>query len=367
MKRGFTALAAFVSFLVLLSSSVWEGTAGVVSGADSPSGGLYIATNAFPANSSIELTNLENERIVRVTVVSPLEAPGLLALVSREVAEAAGIPGRMVVRVRLSQATDPASRSHGQDLISGDPDFDPEAFVALNRTPMREEPRPTLSTEAEGNRRLEGGELIITLPRDITPSAPALMPAVPLAAPISPPAPPYTAPAPQALPETIPVQPAAQPQIAIHPDYTLTFVPAPARPPESATRPDLAFFIPPLAAASPSAPVHIDPAQIVPQVQTAIPAAVQRRNEHPSFSVPIITSLEPGKYYLQLAAFSGEDSMRNELAKISSQIPRQVMNMSTPENPLFRLLIGPLTHGESEAFLSYFRAGYPDVFIRFGR
>ena len=361
MKRGFTALAAFVSFLVLVSSSVWEGTAGVVSGADSPSGGLYIATNAFPANSSIELTNLENERTVRVTVVSPLEAPGLLALVSREVAEAAGIPGRMVVRIRLSQASDPASRSTGQDLISGDPDFDPEAFVALNRTPMREEPRPTLPTESEGNRRLEGGELIVNLPRDITPSTQALMPATPLAAPV-----PAVAP-----PQTIPSQPApqsaAQPQIAIPPDYTLTFVPAPARPPESSTRPDLAFVIPPLAASSSAAPVQIDPTKVVPSVQTAVPAAVQRSNQPPSFSVPIITSLEPGRYYLQLAAFSSEDSMRNELAKISNQVPREVMNVSTPENPLFRLLIGPLTHGESEAFLSYFRSVYPDAFIRFGR
>ena len=359
MKRGYAALSALVSFIVLVSSSVWEGAAGVAAGTDTPSGGLYIATNAFSVNSRVELTNMENERTVRVTVVSPLESPGLLALVSREAADAIGIPGRMVVRVRLSQATDPASRSTGSDLISGDPDFDPEAFVALNNI-MREEPRPALSTETEWSNRLESGELIVDMPRDMSPSAPVLMPAQPQAVPM----PPIVAP-----PQAAPLPPTVPSHTPIPPDYTLTFVPAPPRPPESTIRPDPAFIIPPLAAISPSPPssVYIDPTQVIPPVHTPPPAAVQRRIEPPVFPVPIVTSLEPGRYYLQLVAFSREDSMRNELAKFSNQIPRQVMNVGTPESPLFRLLIGPLTQGESEAYLFHFRSVYPDAFIRFGR
>ncbi|MDR0599864.1 MAG: septal ring lytic transglycosylase RlpA family protein, partial [Treponema sp.] len=127
-KQLFPPLAAILS-LFLLGSSVWEGAA-AVSG-DFPEEGLYVATNSFPRNTVVDLTNLETGKTVRVIVSAGLDSPGLLALVSREAAAAVGLQSRAVGRIRMIQPSDPIAFSRFTEdyFRSGDPDYDPRAAV----------------------------------------------------------------------------------------------------------------------------------------------------------------------------------------------------------------------------------------------
>jgi cell division septation protein DedD len=81
--------------------------------------------------------------------------------------------------------------------------------------------------------------------------------------------------------------------------------------------------------------------------------------------VPVISRLEQGKYYLQLGAFSRAEAVELELARIGGAYPLAVQNGGSPENPVYRILLGPVTPGESGALLRRFKgSGYGDAFIR---
>jgi hypothetical protein len=83
------------------------------------------------------------------------------------------------------------------------------------------------------------------------------------------------------------------------------------------------------------------------------------------FSVPMISRLEKGKYYLQLAAYTLPELVETELLKISTVYPLAVQESGSAEKPLYRILIGPVNLGESGALLQRFKvSGYRDAFIR---
>ena len=135
LKRAGLILCTVISLFIMVGSSVWEGAAGVAAGGDLPGTGLYIATNSFPLNTVVYVTNLENGQTARVVTSAPLEAaPGLLALLSRDAAEAIGLPNRTLGRIRMSQPPDSVafSRFGHRRPVAGDPDFDPAAFAALH-------------------------------------------------------------------------------------------------------------------------------------------------------------------------------------------------------------------------------------------
>lgn len=152
LKRTGLVLCIVISLFVMVGSSIWEGAAGVATGGDFPGNGLYIATNSFPLNTVVYVTNLENGQTTRVVTSAPLEAaPGLLALLSRDAAEAIGLPYRTLGRIRMSQPPDNVAFSRfGQRR----PNPDPTAFTALQNL--------HLFTEAAGTN--PGGDIIIDLP-----------------------------------------------------------------------------------------------------------------------------------------------------------------------------------------------------------
>jgi hypothetical protein len=79
----------------------------------------------------------------------------------------------------------------------------------------------------------------------------------------------------------------------------------------------------------------------------------------------VISSLEKGKYYLQLAAYTLPELVEDELARIDSFYPRAIQETGNPEKPLYRILIGPVNLGESGALLQRFKtSGYRDAFVR---
>jgi cell division septation protein DedD len=84
-----------------------------------------------------------------------------------------------------------------------------------------------------------------------------------------------------------------------------------------------------------------------------------------SFSVPLVASLEKGKYYLQLGAFSRPESVESAIAAIDKTYPVAVQSGGNSEKPLYRILVGPLNLGESGAALRRFKgSGYKDAFVR---
>ena len=83
------------------------------------------------------------------------------------------------------------------------------------------------------------------------------------------------------------------------------------------------------------------------------------------FQAPLISSLEQGKWYLQLGAYSRTENVENEIEKLGTSYPVAIQNIGTDEKPLFRVLLGPLSQGESSALLLRFKnIGYKDAFVR---
>jgi cell division septation protein DedD len=320
----------------------------------------------------------------------------------------------------MSQPANQAVLSNINELrtTSGDPDFDPAAFAALHNDfiPAGETGETDL-TQNIWNGRIEGGEHIVDLPDDIE-TFNGLFPFVPPMVVQEEPEEPYDITSETVL-EVVEAPVLPEPESTeleiTEPNYELSLVPAETRPPEGGLTPDPAFIIPgigPAPVAPPPVcqpvyidpfliidpigeaplvqpeelPRHIDPSLIIdpigeaplaqqpqelPQqiepVQPFTPApVVPEAPPAPVFPAPLISSLEEGKYYLQIAAFSNEEAVRYELSKIDSNLPRAVMNAGCPENPVFRVLIGPVNLGESGALLYRFRRTHSDAFIRAG-
>ncbi|MDR3167139.1 MAG: septal ring lytic transglycosylase RlpA family protein, partial [Treponema sp.] len=125
------ALAALFFFV---GASIWEGAAAVSAGGDLPERGYYAATNSFPRNTIVDVTNLETGKTVRVIVAGTLDTPGLLAILSRDAASDIGLQSRSIGRIRMTQPTDPIAFSRFTEGLgsSGDPDYDPQAFISAN-------------------------------------------------------------------------------------------------------------------------------------------------------------------------------------------------------------------------------------------
>ncbi|MDR2143583.1 MAG: septal ring lytic transglycosylase RlpA family protein, partial [Treponema sp.] len=130
-KPAVLGIGFLLLFASLLGASVWEGAAAVSSGGEFPDSGFYVATNSFPRNTVVDITNLETGKTVRGIVAANLDSPGLLAIISKECAEAVGLQNRSIGRIRMIQPADPIafSRFGEENLVSGDPDYDPEAAL----------------------------------------------------------------------------------------------------------------------------------------------------------------------------------------------------------------------------------------------
>ncbi|MDR2027986.1 MAG: SPOR domain-containing protein [Treponema sp.] len=530
MKKIRIMALALITVLVCIGASVWEGAAAVASNGELPEGGYYAATNSFPRNTVVDVTNLENGKSIRVIVASGLESPGLLAMLSRDAAGAISLPSRSIGRIRMTQPSDPVAFSRfteGRES-SGDPDHDPRAAVNSNVLPedllsrdaagepapgavaettpdpgadSREAiPEPAPGTMAEtvpgpaapasreagpegmaeagpevssppasepdayaplaevppGNGAEESGagnlpaypewfaedplppaeepgpepgpeyprapgylpdERIVDIPEAYEPPAISSRDdsIIPEPAPIwvyseenadaselsglpesAEPAPGLTEPE-DLLPETsFPGEVLAESNeeslLIPWENYDLSLVPAEERPPEPP-----ADGLPPDAeiAPIPGGPVaeppirepqtgepyigepYMDPDSFIGPIEGAAPAEEPGAAAGPApepagylpavFSVPVISRLEQGKYYLQLAAFSRTESVEQELSKIDKVYPLAIQPGGSPERPLYRILVGPVNLGESGALLQRFKGkGWGDAFIRNG-
>jgi hypothetical protein len=435
------------ALLVLTGASVWEGAASIAPLGDLPDEGFYAATNSFPRNTVVDITNLETGQSIRVIVAAGLETPGLLAVLSRDAADRLGIRSRSIGRIRMTQPSDPVAFSRFTEGLasSGDPDYDPRALVNadplaqnyIQNPPAAETPGAPASggTGRDGetdNKTETGGAASFAPPRrdeivdlpggEEAPAAADPWAADPWEGPYTadaaetsespnreeapglsiveepaappPPAPPppallpvplYEEPEPEPEPEPVPESAIAHPVPEGAPEFGL--VPAEERPPENGS----AYVIPPELVIAPitegsfpeqaAAPEpvpdessFVDPLGTAPPESAALPeevpaAPVPEIPEPPPlpglFSVPVISGLEQGKYYLQIGAFSRAETVEALILKVGSGYPLAVQNGGSGESPVYRLLIGPMNLGESGALLQRFKSiGYSDAFVR---
>ena len=122
---------------------------------------------------------------------------------------------------------------------------------------------------------------------------------------------------------------------------------------------------PPAAIPAPAVPAY--PPAVAPPPVLAPPASPPQAYLGPGFTAPLVSQLEKGKYYVQLGAFSRPESLQREIGKLGKSWPLAVQNAGTPERPVYRLLVGPVNHGESGALLQRFKGGgYKDACVRHG-
>lgn len=367
MKKHVLALSLVIALFFLLGASVWEGAAAV--SMEFPESGLYVATNSFPRNTVVDLTNLETGKTVRVIVSAGLDTPGLLAQVSREAAEAIGLRSRSIGRIRMIVPTDPiAFGSLPEEYRSGDPDYDPSAAVedvyGEDAADMAESGAESIAaipvvpltpgSEAEAVPAVVEEAAEDTPSRGDPESAWADSEDVPAAivAPIIE-EPAVEEPPPEALAETTVTEPEPVPEPVIEEPPVIAVVPAPVieTPPEPAPPFEYSYTLVPAEERPPAGSYGS-----VPSAPASVPQI---------FSVPAVANLEKGRYYLQVGAYSHVPTVERELGKIERNYPLTVQCISLSEKPAYRILIGPVNQGEAGALLRKYTAkGYKDAFVR---
>ena len=109
MKKVFLIIIVCISLFIFGGASIWEGVAELSNAL--PETGRYIATNSFPINTVVDVTNLGTGQIGRLIVVSGIESPGFLALLSRDAADVLGVQDGSLARIRMVQDPDPLAYS----------------------------------------------------------------------------------------------------------------------------------------------------------------------------------------------------------------------------------------------------------------
>jgi len=220
----FAAVAAPVQ-----AQQAWEGSAVVGRYGDFPPGGLFAASNAFPRNSMVTVTDGRSGRQVRVIVVSRVDDPGVFLLLSPEAGQELGLRAGGSTQVsatplRSTIPDSPVPALVDEPALSPDPEQNPAARIAdlLDPEPEPEEApveaaesepvaEPATEPEAETATELATEPEAEAAPEITT--APSLAPVVPTPAPAAPmpatPTPPAVAPTP-----AIPVAPVEAPAVA---------------------------------------------------------------------------------------------------------------------------------------------------------
>jgi hypothetical protein len=446
------SISIVVSLMLLVSAAVWEGVTDVVSTGDLP-GNYSVATNSFPRNSIVDITNLENGKMVRAIVVSGLETTGLLATLSRNAASSLELRGNSTCRIRITQPSDdiafsrfklgpiaapPAAaleadtlseknasegtdRDEAQNLtaavIGADAaqktDYPIAAAVVAEEPVLKSTEIITAQTAPETvteittvTTRTRTTQAPATAVTGTTPQdtqAPVQAVAEPVVEPIVEPIfieektvetitetrvveiiPQNTAVQvpvlaateliiePEMIPQDTAVQASVQPvteqpvyavaePVAVAVEEPVTpagstanvgIIPSEERPPNAANR----FVI---------APENLAPPLKKNNVSNA-PASSPAKSDFSPFQVPLISRLEQGKCYVQVAAYQQVEHVEDELSRIGTTYPLAVQNVGSDTNPMFRILLGPLNQGESGAMLQRFKSiGYSDAFIRY--
>ena len=406
MKATATILACLTLALTAqaANAAVWEGSADA--GDIAPGETYVIATNSFPRNTNVDVTNLENNRTVRVLVIAGQDNSGLLATLSRDAADVIGIRGDSVRRVRITPPSNEIAFAHikrgplfdprgidddpdpNQNLIGGGGMAEPKSpdplvpVIPPPITGIDDEEDPVIATPSTTEPGAgDTGEPVTGVSGSgddkpalvVNGTPPVLVGGTQTAEPV---APPVTAP--PAPPATTTAQPATS-----KPELVFTLVPTSERLP-----PILQQLIPPeyiIPAIDPNRPAAsaVPPARTgnVPEpatVASAVPpartdgvpqpvAAVVPHDFSPFGNVPLVSRLERNRWYVQLGTFARVESVENEIDRIATAhpYPLLIQNVGTDMDPMFHILLGPLNQGESAAVLNRVRSvGNVNAFVK---
>lgn len=415
-------LTACLSLFLFISASPWEGAGIIAPEGSLPATGFFIATNSFPGNTLVEITNVDTNRSVRALVNNTLDTPGLLATVSREAADLIGMQHGVVSRIRISQPLAPLASQRFSETVTLPANRDPDIRLAGEHGAAR-----PYFLEPEWN----GGALlpIIDLPAEQPPLVHEPVVPAPLHGFFVDSIPEVDVTDDVEITNFIPSIDRVEKEdrhittgfiasidraeetdkhittgfiasidrdtdidneaehLALIREFNI--VPTKERPPvHNFYEIDPALVIAGVIEAPPQAAVmpEIDPAFIIPGIVRAepppqaaprqepvltLPPAVEipfRREPEvfvPEFSVPRIFQLERGRFYVQIAAFESAASVENLVRQIDNSYQPVVYKDGDHR---YRVLLGPMNQGESAAVLRRFRSiGYRDAFVRQGR
>jgi len=116
------------------------------------------------------------------------------------------------------------------------------------------------------------------------------------------------------------------------------------------------YFIAPIGSPPSSVAVKKDPPPAAPSVS---------RNS-PQFKAPLVTSLERGKWYVQIGAYARSVHVEEAVSRVGTTSPVVIHSVGTAANPMFRVLLGPFSQGESKTMMQRFRNKGYDAFLRNG-
>jgi hypothetical protein len=152
MAKKIFVLNNLLLALVLLNgdTSVWEGASAPDVYDSLPGRGFYVSTSFFPRNTVVDITSLETGKTIQVIVADNSSSPGNGVILSRDAADALGVGKRSSMRIRISPLSDTTAFSRFSDgrSFSGDPDYDPRAFIRANTLPVETQ---ALSASPYGN------------------------------------------------------------------------------------------------------------------------------------------------------------------------------------------------------------------------
>ena len=135
-----------------------------------------------------------------------------------------------------------------------------------------------------------------------------------------------------------------------NPSTNLKLIPSQERVPQPDRPPILPpeYFIPPIGS---------------PPTSAAPPPAAG--NSRP-FKAPVITSLERGKWYVQIGAYARADHVEAAINRAGTGVPMVIHSVGTAANPMYRVLLGPFSQSESKTVRQRFRGKGYDAFLRNG-
>jgi len=422
MKKRLT-LIIIVSLLLFQSASPWEGSATVAPNGELPITGFYIATNAFPKNTVVDITNIENGRKTRVIVSNTLTSPGLLAVVSREAAELIGMRAGSISRIRMIQPSDPmAYLRFTESMVTQTPEYDSGNVIDEEKllddvykkdtfTPpdVVNQPgeKPSVPPSAPGyivdepewggSGRLQIVDVpgFLVEPTEPTKTDELAELAEQNKADQIPPdlenekllenellketeKPKQIAEAdekpPKEIVKDVPKFTEETPKQEVVKEVSpwQDKVEVATTPPDTETQkqPDVFELVETSPNPPPSGVYGIDPNDIISGIATTPP---QKTDDLPKENIPSTMNLNPsirtidrldrGKYYVQVVALSA-DLVENAYRQIDRSFAPVVFKGTDNK---YRILIGPLNQGESAAVLVRFKSiGYKDAFVRIG-
>jgi len=119
----------------------------------------------------------------------------------------------------------------------------------------------------------------------------------------------------------------------------------------------------------------IPPEYIIPSIVNPPSSILEERDEpppppvvsnSPSFNALIVSSLERGKWYVQIGAYAMAEHVENAVNRVGTTSPVVVHSVGTETNPMYRVLLGPFSQSESKAVMQRFRENGHDAFLRSG-